>query len=79
MKIETFQLERTQSIWENTVDYNLTETGIHPFTLEELLDEKEIKKLHSIRLGYGQTNGAIELRNDRLRERIPAGRTKSDQ
>jgi len=62
MKIEEFQLERTESLWENTVDYNLTETGIHPFTLEELLDEEDIKKLHSIRLGYGQTNGSIELR-----------------
>jgi len=62
MKIEDFQLERIESLWENTVEYNLTETGIHPFTLEELLDEAEIKKLHSIRLGYGQTNGSIELR-----------------
>lgn len=63
MKIETFELERTQSLWENTVDYNLTETGIHPFTLEDLLDEREIKKLHTLRLGYGQTNGSIELRD----------------
>ena len=43
MKIETFKLERTQSLWENTVEYNLTETGIHPFTLEELLDQGEIE------------------------------------
>lgn len=62
MKLETFELERTQSLWENTVEYNLTETGIHPFTLEELLDHQEIEKLHSLRLGYGQTNGSIELR-----------------
>ena len=63
MKIETFELERTQSLWENTVEYNLTETGIHPFTLEELLEEEEIKKLHAVRLGYGQTNGSTELRD----------------
>lgn len=62
MKIEIFELERTQSLWENTVEYNLTETGIHPFTLEELLDQEEIRKLHSIRLEYGQTNGSEELR-----------------
>lgn len=62
MKLETFELERTQSLWENTVEYNLTETGLHPFTLEELLERQEIEKLHSIRLGYGQTNGSIELR-----------------
>ncbi|MCP4568840.1 MAG: aminotransferase class I/II-fold pyridoxal phosphate-dependent enzyme [FCB group bacterium] len=63
MKIETFELERTQSLWENTVDYNLTETGIHPLTLNELLNPDEIAKLHSVRLGYGQTNGSIELRD----------------
>jgi aspartate/methionine/tyrosine aminotransferase len=62
MRIETFELERTQSLWENTVEYNLTETGIHPFTLEELIERDEIEKLHSLRLGYGQTNGSIELR-----------------
>ncbi|MFQ5824659.1 MAG: aminotransferase class I/II-fold pyridoxal phosphate-dependent enzyme [bacterium] len=62
MKIEIFELERTQSLWENTVEYNLTETGVHPFTLNELLNRDEIEKLLSIRLGYGQTNGSIELR-----------------
>jgi len=63
MKIETFTLERTQSLWENTVEYNLTETGIHPLTLNELLDRSEIEKLLDIRIGYGQTNGSIELRD----------------
>ncbi|MFX0065049.1 MAG: aminotransferase class I/II-fold pyridoxal phosphate-dependent enzyme [Candidatus Hermodarchaeota archaeon] len=62
MKIEIFELERRQSIWENRVKYNLTESGVHPYTLTELLDEDEIEKLLSIRLGYGQTNGSIELR-----------------
>ncbi len=62
MKINIFELERRQSLWENTVDYNLTESGIHPFTLEELLDADQIKELNKIRIGYGQTNGSIELR-----------------
>ncbi len=62
MKIETFDLERTQSLWENTVEFNLTETGIHSLSLEELLDESELQKLHAVRIGYGQTNGSIELR-----------------
>ncbi|RKY81759.1 aspartate aminotransferase [candidate division KSB1 bacterium] len=62
MEIEIFNLERTQSLWENTVEYNLTETGIHPFTIEELLNKNEIEKLLSLRLGYCQTNGSIELR-----------------
>jgi aspartate/methionine/tyrosine aminotransferase len=62
MKIETFELERYQSLWENTVRVNLTESGVHPYTLEELLDKQEIEDLLSLRLGYGQTNGSIELR-----------------
>ncbi|MFQ5707630.1 MAG: aminotransferase class I/II-fold pyridoxal phosphate-dependent enzyme [bacterium] len=62
MRIETFELERTQSLWENTVEFNLTETGIHPYTLRELLAEAEIEKLLTLRLGYGQTNGSVALR-----------------
>ena len=62
MKIETFELERIQSVWENRVKYNLTESGVHPYTLSELLTQDEIEELVSIRIGYGQTNGSIELR-----------------
>jgi aspartate/methionine/tyrosine aminotransferase len=63
MKIETFELERQQSLWENTVDYNLAESGIHPFTLEELLDSKQLAHLNKMRIGYGQTNGIKSLRD----------------
>jgi len=63
MKIEEFVLERTQSLWENTVKYNLTESGVHPYSLKELFDEDDLEKILSMRLGYGQTNGSIELRN----------------
>ena len=62
MKIETFELERRQSVYENQVKFNLTESGVHPYTLSELLTQDEIEELLSIRLGYGQTNGSIELR-----------------
>ena len=63
MKIETFELERRQSLWENLVEFNLTESGIHPFTLEELLNSDQLKELQNIRIGYGQTNGSIGLRD----------------
>jgi aspartate/methionine/tyrosine aminotransferase len=62
MKIEMFDLERIQSLYENKVDYNLTETGLHPYTLEELLDEDELRQLALLRLGYGQTDGDDELK-----------------
>ena len=63
-----FHLERMMSIWENVVEYNLSESGVHPLTIEELVeDTKVIEDLLSTGLNYPQTNGSIELR-----ERIAA-------
>lgn len=62
MHIEEFRLERTQSLWENRVRYNLTESGLHPYALSELLSTEEQAELLGLSLGYGWTNGAVELR-----------------
>ncbi|MGX1788195.1 aminotransferase class I/II-fold pyridoxal phosphate-dependent enzyme [Bosea sp. NPDC055332] len=62
MLIDTFTLERTQSLWENTVAYNLTESGLHPFTIRELLGKDEIEALLDLPLGYGHTEGEPDLR-----------------
>ena len=62
MPIRTFELERIQSLYENTVEYNLTESGFHPFTLQELLTPEELHQLTNTVLGYGQTNGSIPAR-----------------
>ena len=62
MNIPIFELERVQSLFENTVDYNLTESGFHPYTLNEFLTKEEIEGLTNTVLGYGQTNGSIPLR-----------------
>ncbi|MBK5277314.1 MAG: aminotransferase class I/II-fold pyridoxal phosphate-dependent enzyme [Bacteroidia bacterium] len=62
MNLRIFELERFQSLYENTVPYNLTESGFHPFTLKELLSTAEIEALTDTVLGYGQTNGSILLR-----------------
>jgi aspartate/methionine/tyrosine aminotransferase len=64
-----FQLERTMSIWEHQVEYNLSESGVQPMTVAELLghDPTLIDELLSTGLNYPQTNGTIELR-----ERIAA-------
>ena len=53
MEIPNFELERVQSIWEHQVDYNLTESGLHSFTLWELLDDDQLDQLLSLRLGFG--------------------------
>jgi hypothetical protein len=62
MKFPIFELERVQSLYENTVEYNLTESGFHPYTLEELLTSEQLQELHGTVLGYGQTNGSVEVR-----------------
>ena len=62
MRIPIFELERVQSIYENTVEFNLTESGFHPYTLRELLEPDQLEELAGMVIGYGQTNGAIELR-----------------
>jgi hypothetical protein len=58
-----FELERVMSLWENVVEYNLSESGVHPMTTEDLIeDPKLIEELLSTELNYPQTNGTIELR-----------------
>ena len=37
MRIEMFEMERMQSTWENLVDYDMSESGIRPLTLRELV------------------------------------------
>jgi aspartate/methionine/tyrosine aminotransferase len=63
-----FELERMMSVWENVVEYNISESGVHPMTLQELVDDPAVmEELFSTELNYPQTNGSIELR-----ERIAA-------
>lgn len=62
MNIETFQMERWQSLHEHGVECNLSESGVHPLTVSELLEDADPDALLSARLGYPQTNGSEELR-----------------
>ncbi|MFQ6038106.1 MAG: aminotransferase class I/II-fold pyridoxal phosphate-dependent enzyme [Candidatus Aminicenantales bacterium] len=60
--MEHFKMERMQSRWENYVDYNLSESGVHPLSVRELVPEEEWEEVLATRLGYLQTNGTPELR-----------------
>ena len=62
MKFPSFDLERIQSIYENSVEINLTESGIEPLSLKELMSPKEIDELINLPLGYGYTQGTPLLR-----------------
>ena len=68
MKIEPFEMERWQSTFEHKVDYNLSESGVHPLTVSELLampgdgPALTLDELLETRLGYAQGNGIEPLR-----------------
>ena len=56
------------SKFENQVDYNLSESGVHPATLRDLVpDRDQVDQLLSTEFVYSQANGIPELR-----ERIAA-------
>jgi len=68
LKISPFRMERWQSTFEFRVEINLSESGVHPMTVSELLEMAGVTDgVDGIRLGYGQSNGS-----DQLRERIAA-------
>ncbi len=63
MKFETFILEREQSLWENEVHYNLSESGVHPGTINDLFDQDDINEILNTELTYSPTQGSPELRD----------------
>jgi aspartate/methionine/tyrosine aminotransferase len=63
MKIEQFAMERMQSTYENQVDVNLSESGVSPLTLGELIDGgRDRDALFAESLRYPQSNGTLPLR-----------------
>ena len=61
---QPFVMEQMMSEWENVVDVNLSESGVHPMTLGELLamDGREPNDLAGVGMFYPQANGTVELR-----------------
>lgn len=63
MPFYPFAMEQMMSEWENAVDYNLSESGVHPMTTRELVDDPaQLDRLLSLGLDYSQTDGTPELR-----------------
>src|SRR3989304_953644 len=63
MRIDLFKMERTQCLYEHTVQYNLSESGVLPIELGELLkDETRAAELISGKLGYPPAGGSDLLR-----------------
>src|SRR5687767_13217471 len=63
MPIEIFAMERMQSTWENLVDFDMSESGVRPLTLRELVEMGfDLETFMDVPLGYSQSNGTTELR-----------------
>ena len=63
---EPFAMERFMSRFEQGVAYNLSESGVHPMTLRELLsaDPQGVDKLLATELNYPHVNGNPDLRQN---------------
>jgi aspartate/methionine/tyrosine aminotransferase len=63
MAIELFEMERMQSTWENIVEFDMSESGVRPLTLRELVEMGfDLEAFLDEPLGYSQSNGTPELR-----------------
>jgi hypothetical protein len=63
MKIETFRMEREQCLYENKVEFNLSESGVLPLQLDELLDgDMERARFLAQRMWYPSSDGSPRLR-----------------
>lgn len=77
MKIEAFELERWQSVWENRVELNIAESGVEPLSVRELVENSgDLARVLDVRLGYPQTNGSEELRS-RIAALYPDAKTEN--
>jgi aspartate/methionine/tyrosine aminotransferase len=63
VQFDTFLMERYQTLYENGVEINLTESGVHPCTIEDILPESQAQALLRQPLGYGWTDGRPDLRS----------------
>jgi hypothetical protein len=65
LKIDQFEMERMQSTWENIVEMDMSESGVRPVTLRELMEMGlDLDAMLNMPLGYSQSNGTISLRQE---------------
>jgi len=63
-KFQPFEMERWMSKFEQSVEYNLSESGVHPMVVSEVLALRpgSVDELLASDLNYPHVNGAPELR-----------------
>jgi len=63
LRIDLFRMERTQCLYEHAVEFNLSESGVLPLTVKEILRGTEAEFL-SLGLKYPESDGSTELREN---------------
>jgi len=65
-EFQPFQMERYMSAYEQEVDYNLSESGVHPMLLRELLsiENTSFDELLNTEINYPHANGIPQLRQN---------------
>jgi len=65
-EFQPFEMERYMSIHEMTVKYNMSESGVHPMLLRELLELEEgsLERMLEVELNYSHANGIPQLREN---------------
>ena len=65
LKIVPFAQERWQCEYENTVDYDLSSSGVQALTPRELVgNDKAVKEFLDVPLGYSQADGTTQLKSE---------------
>ena len=63
-EFQPFVMERMMSKYEQAVDFNLSESGVHPMRVSEVLADRPgaVEDLVATELNYPHVNGIPELR-----------------
>ena len=64
MRIEEFMLERYFAKHELTAKYIMGASDCESYEVAEILSEKELLEMHSLRLGYSEAQGNALLRKE---------------
>jgi len=62
MRIDLFRMERTQCLYENEVEFNLSESGVLPVGIGDLVSETERDAFFALTLKYPHSDGSPVLR-----------------
>ncbi|MEX0754053.1 MAG: aminotransferase class I/II-fold pyridoxal phosphate-dependent enzyme [Actinomycetota bacterium] len=78
MHIDLFEMERMQSLYWHQVDYDLSESGVQPLRIDELLDGTALSSegFLSTALGYPLSEGSAETR-ERIAAWYPGATTEN--